>query len=98
MRMLVALALASTPVLAQTAAPAPAPAPAAAAAAAPAAAGWMQQWDELWKTRDQAASLTQLHQILEKQLAADPKSFEANWRLASLFGWEANGEEGDKKA
>ncbi len=62
------------------------------------AGGWMQQWDELWKTRDQAASVKQMHQMLDQQLATDPKSFEANWRLASLYNWDANGAEGDRKA
>jgi tetratricopeptide repeat protein len=96
MRLLVLL-LAAAPVLAQTPPPTPAPAAAAPAApaAAPAAANWMAHWDELWKTRDQAAVLAQLHQILAAQ---DQKSFEASWRLASLYNWEANGTEGDKKA
>jgi tetratricopeptide (TPR) repeat protein len=92
----------STAVPAAAPAPAPAavPAPAAAPAppAAPAVADWIAKFDELWKKRDQAAAIKDLHTILEQQLAKDPHSFEANWRLASVYNWEANGTEGDKKA
>src|SRR5262249_13608199 len=61
-------------------------------------ADWTARWDELWKTRDQAASGKEMQKILDDQLAKDPKSFEANWRQASLYNWDANGTEGDKKA
>ena len=89
--------------------PTPAPArppevvpPATPGAAAPAEgpAGWKEKFDELWKKRDQPAAEKQMHEVLEQQLAADSKSFDANWRLASLYNWEANakGIDGDKKA
>ena len=82
------------------AAPATAPAPptAPAPATTPAASGWAGKWDELWKKRDQPAVMKEMHDILGQQISNDPKSFEANWRLASLYNWEANGTEGDKKA
>lgn len=87
------LALVSAALLAQATPPAAPP-----AAAAPAAADWQAKWDELWKTRDQAASEKEMYKILDDVLAKEPNSFEANWRLASLYNWDANGTEGDKKA
>jgi tetratricopeptide (TPR) repeat protein len=108
MRLLVLAALAAAPALAQTAAkpppqaaaPAATPAPAAAQApvAAPAAADWIAKFDELWNKRDQPGAVKDLHALLDQQLAKVPHSFEANWRLASVYNWEANGTEGDKKA
>jgi hypothetical protein len=82
------------------AAPAPAAAPVPAPAPAPEAAplSWEKTFDELWKKRDQAAIVKQMHALLDEQLKVDSKSFEANWRLASLYNWEANGTEGDEKA
>lgn len=106
MRLLAVALLTATPALAQNPqgpppvrTPEAAP-PVASAQAAPAEgpAGWREKFDELWKTRDQPASIKALHQILDQQLAAEPRSFEANWRLASLYNWEANGETGDRKA
>jgi hypothetical protein len=75
-------------------------APAAAQPSAPAAgpAGWQAAFDELWKVRDQPGSVAQMHKLLDAQLAVDKRSFEANWRLASLYNWEANQVEGDKRA
>jgi hypothetical protein len=71
-----------------------------AAAEKPAASGaeWQAKFDELWKKRDAPGIIEELHAILSTQLAADPRSFDANWRLASLYNWEANQTEGDKKA
>jgi hypothetical protein len=91
---LFALLLAQTPAAAQ-----PAP-PAAAAPAAPAPSPWTQKFDELWKKRDQPGSEQQLFQLCQQQLAAEPKSFDANWRLAALYNWQANtpGIDGDHKA
>lgn len=81
----------------------PADAGAAAAPQAPApplraAPAWPENFDELWKRRDQPSAGKDLHRLLDQQLAADNRSFEANWRLAALLNWEADGEEGDKKA
>jgi hypothetical protein len=61
-------------------------------------AGWMEKWDELWKKRDQPATVKELRQLLDQQLTVDSRSFEASWRLASLLNWEADGGEGDRKA
>lgn len=63
-------------------------------------AGWREQFDELWLKRDDAAAVPSLHRILEQQLAAEPRSFEANWRLAALYNWEADapGLDGEHKA
>jgi hypothetical protein len=93
MRVLIVALLAAAPAFSQ--APAQAPAPAAQPAAP---ADWQGNFDALWKTRDAPGVIAQLHQILEAPLAADKRSFDANWRLASLYNWEANQTEGDKKA
>lgn len=61
-------------------------------------ASWQQSFDELWKERDRPGATAQLHRILEPQLAADKRSFDANWRLAALYNWEANQVEGDRRA
>ncbi len=76
--------------------PTAAPPPAAAPAATPST--WTGKFDELWKKRDQPAALKEMHALVDQQLAVDARAFEANWRLASLYNWEANGTEGDKKA
>jgi hypothetical protein len=68
------------------------------AAPAVADAGWQASFDTLWKHRDEPGAVDQLHKLLEAPLAADKNSFDANWRLASLYNWEANNSEGDKKA
>src|SRR5471032_632908 len=95
MRALIVALLAAAPAFSQVAAPAPATTPAPPAAAP---VGWQENFDTLWKTRDAPGVIAQLHQILEAPLAADKRSFDANWRLASLYNWEANQTEGDKKA
>ena len=63
-------------------------------------AGWRERFDELWRRRDDRAAVPELHQILSQQLAAEPRSFEANWRLAALYNWEAGAPalDGDRKA
>lgn len=61
-------------------------------------AGWREQFDQLWKTRDQPGVEKQMEQALLQHLAADPRSFDANWRLASLYNWQSNAKEGDEKA
>ncbi|HET9754612.1 MAG TPA: hypothetical protein VFP52_16690, partial [Myxococcales bacterium] len=61
-------------------------------------AGWRERFDQLWNTRDQPGVEKQMEQVLLQHLAADPRSFDANWRLASLYNWQANAKEGDEKA
>jgi len=83
--------------LAQGAPPRPGPPPTA-QLPSEGPAGWKERFDELWKKRDQPGVEKQLNAILKETLSADPGSFEANWRQASLFNWQANGAEGDFKA
>src|SRR5438105_13625657 len=61
-------------------------------------AGWREHFDELWKRRDQPGVEKELEGIVQQQLAVDSRSFDANWRLASLYNWMADGSEGDRKA
>lgn len=61
-------------------------------------AGWREQFDELWHRRDEPGVEAQLEQIVQQHLAADPRSFDANWRLASLYNWRADVKESDEKA
>src|SRR6202171_4896807 len=61
-------------------------------------AGGKERFDELWKKRDETAVEKQLEGIVREHLTAEPNSFEANWRFASLLNWEADGTDGDEKA
>lgn len=61
-------------------------------------AGWRERFDELWHRRDEPGVEKQLEQIVQQQLAVEPRSFEANWRLASLYNWQADVKESDEKA
>src|SRR5258708_37157582 len=61
-------------------------------------AGWRERFDDLWQKRDEPGVDKQLEGIVREQLAVEPRSFEANWRLASLLNWEADGTDGDEKA
>jgi hypothetical protein len=53
---------------------------------------WLAEWDDLWKRRNDPATVQRLEQIAEEHLAQDPDGFEANWRKAALIAWEADGE------
>jgi tetratricopeptide (TPR) repeat protein len=72
--------------------------PAAGLAPAEGPAGWREHFDQLWKVRDQPGAENEMEQALLQHLAADARSFEANWRLAALYNWQANAKEGDEKA
>src|SRR3954469_16096519 len=85
-------------VLAQAPAPAPPPRPPGETHPAEGPAGWREQYDQFWKVRDQPGTGKLIEQLLLAQLAADPRSFEANWRLAALYNWEEDGKESDEKA
>jgi tetratricopeptide repeat protein len=61
-------------------------------------AGWRERFDELWRVRDQPGAEKEMEQALLQHLAAEPRSFEANWRLSALYNWEADAREGDEKA
>ena len=78
----------------------PAAKPAGPGKPAPSAAprDWTADYDEAWKHRDEDKALRELHKLLKAALASDPGSFEANWRMAELLNWQANGTEGELKA
>jgi hypothetical protein len=76
--------------------PSPAQRPGPAVAEGP--AGWREQFDDLWKHRDEEGVETKLEQVLQQHLAVEPRSFEANWRLAALYNWEADAKDADAKA
>jgi hypothetical protein len=61
-------------------------------------AGWREEFDDLWRRRDEPGVEKKLEQVVLQHLAVEPRSFEANWRLASLYNWEADVKEGDEKA
>jgi hypothetical protein len=61
-------------------------------------AGWREQFDDLWKHRDEEGVEKKLEQILQQHLAVEPRSFEGNWRLSKLYNWEADAKEADEKA
>ena len=76
----------------------PQPPPAARLGPAEGPAGWREHFDELWKNRDQPGVEKELEQVVQQHLAAEPRSFEANWRLSALYNWTADAKEGDEKA
>ena len=58
----------------------------------PAASGsWLVRHDQLYAIRDQPTALKELFAITETALAKDPNDFEARWRLAQAYCWQANG-------
>ena len=59
---------------------------------------WTARFDEAWKHREQASAMKEIAALLKAQYAAEPNSFELNWRLAQVYVWEANAAEGDHKA
>ena len=67
-------------------------------AAKPEPRDWTAQFDEVWKRRDEDKALRELHKLLKNALSSDPSSFDANWRMAGLLNWQADGTEGELKA
>lgn len=61
-------------------------------------AGWREEFDELWRRRDEPGMEKKLEQIVQQHLAVEARSFDANWRLAALYNWEADVKDGDEKA
>jgi hypothetical protein len=61
-------------------------------------AGWREQFDDLWHHRDEPGVEQKLLQVVQQHLAVEPRSFDGNWRLASLYNWQADVKEGDEKA
>jgi len=98
----VCLAAEGTPASAQ--APAgqgeqPAP-PARAASTEPAATeSWTQRFDRLWHQREDPKVLEEVRTLAATEQGKNPNDYDANWRLASVFVWEADGlPDGDQKA
>jgi hypothetical protein len=77
------LLLAASSLSAQPAAPTSSPAAATADFAA--------RFDSLFPDREQVKVLEQLQTMAEERVKAKPDDFEARWRLARLYCWEANG-------
>jgi hypothetical protein len=78
------------------AAPSPAAPPAESTSAAD---GWTQRFDRLWPQREDPKVLDEVRNLARAQQAKDPKDYDASWRLASVFVWEADGlPDGDPKA
>jgi hypothetical protein len=50
------------------------------------------KFDELWKTRDEAASLKAMDEAVAEGLKAFPQDFEILWRAARLRWWVADGD------
>ncbi len=78
-------------------APAPAPAQPAAAPAAPTAKDFADRLDELWKTRDDAATAKASEQAIADGLKAFPDDYGVLWRAARYKWWVADGLKDDAK-
>jgi hypothetical protein len=78
----------------------PAQTPAAAPeAAAPASESWTERFDRLWHQREDPKVMQEILALAKEQQAKQPKDYDANWRLASVLVWEADGlPDGDQKA
>src|SRR5689334_693615 len=61
-------------------------------------AGWRERFGEAWKSGAQPGTEKELEQAVQQHLAAEPRSFDANWRLSALYNWIADSKEGDEKA
>jgi hypothetical protein len=73
--------------------------PAASEAAAPASESWTERFDRLWHQRDDPKVMQEVFALAKEQQAKQPKDYDANWRLASVLVWEADGlPDGDQKA
>ncbi|MBL9037075.1 MAG: hypothetical protein JNG84_01050 [Archangium sp.] len=89
-----AASLAEEPAAAPAAPPAPETAPAPTPAAEPAAAGAPDaaaRFDELWKTRDDPATLKAADALIAESLKATPDTYDVLWRAARARWWVADG-------
>lgn len=84
--LLVSLMLVSSLALAQDAAPA-----APAAEAPPDAAGFVARFDDLWKTRDDEASIKATNDAIREGVKAFPSDYAILWRAARFRWWTADG-------
>jgi hypothetical protein len=77
------------------------PPPAASPSSEPAssAESWTQRFDRLWPKREDPKLMEELRSLAAAEQAKNPSDYEANWRLASVFVWEADGlPDGEQKA
>lgn len=95
-RMLLGALLLSLSAQAQEAAPPPAEAPAAAPAPAADAASVVATLEELWKTRDTAASAKATDEAIRDGLKAFSGDYEILWRAARYRWWVADGTNDEK--
>lgn len=73
--------------------------PAPGQSAAPPVESWAQNFDRLWSKRENPKLLDELRSSAAAEQAKNPNDYDANWRLASVFIWQADGlPDGDEKA
>ena len=64
-----------------------------------AAESWTQRFDRLWPQREDQKVLEELRNLAVTEQGKSPNDYDANWRLASVFVWEADGfPDGEQKA
>ncbi len=86
----------STPDQPSTKPAAPAPTP---AESTPAAESWTARFDRLWPLREDPKVLEEARNLAKAAQSKNPTDYDANWRLASVMVWEADGlPDGDQKA
>jgi len=77
----------------------PQPAAPAAPESTSAAEGWTLRFDRLWHQREDPKVLEEVRNLAAAEQAKNPNDYDANWRLASVHVWEADGlPDGDQKA
>jgi hypothetical protein len=55
------------------------------------AESWTQRFDRIWPERDDPKVFEEVHQLTKAQLAQRPNDYEANWRMAAVLLWQADG-------
>jgi len=77
----------------------PAPAAPAPAETTPPAESWAARFDRLWPLREDPKVLEETREVAKAAQAKNPTDYGANWRLAAVMVWEADGlPDGDRKA
>jgi hypothetical protein len=65
----------------------------------PAAEGWTARFDRLWPLREDPKVLEEVRNLAATAQSRNATDYDANWRLASVMVWEADGlPDGDQKA
>lgn len=60
---------------------------------------WANRFDRLWPRREDPKIFEELRAMASREQAKSPADYDANWRLASVFVWEADGQpDGEQKA